>query len=281
MLNRIAKVFSFQVKQTWSSPRIPLLLAMTGIFVFANLQPVSAFSQTVGIQVTPWAFPHFTSDYICQLVIMSVVVLLFCDAPFKTQAHLYVLPRAGHVAWTAGICLYIVALSLLYVFLIFLTSILALFPDIEFSNGWGKIWGTLARTTAASQFEIPITVYDYTIGKYIPLQATLISFILTWACCVWLGLLVFFLNSVTESMLGAFVAAAFVLLDITVANEWTRDFYRISPVTLAQLQALSRAESLYGLNLSYAIRFFVITITILIILCMITPFIKKRFKLYH
>lgn len=281
MLNRIAKVFSFQVKQTWSSPRIPLLLVMTVIFVFANLQPVSAFSQTVGIQVTPWAFPHFTSDYICQLVIMSVVVLLFCDAPFKTQAHLYVLPRAGHVAWTAGICLYIVALSLLYVFLIFLTSILALFPDIEFSNGWGKIWGTLARTTAASQFEIPITVYDYTIGKYIPLQATLISFILTWACCVWLGLLVFFLNSVTESMLGTFVAAAFVLLDITVANEWTRDFYRISPVTLAQLQALSRAESLYGLTLSYAIRFFVITITILIILCMITPFIKKRFKLYH
>lgn len=279
MLNKIAKVFSFQMKQAWTSPRILLLLILTAIFIFTSLQPVSIFSQTVGVQVTPWAFPHITSDYICQLVIMAVAVLLFCDAPFKTQAHLYVLPRAGHIAWTAGVCLYIVALALLYVLLIFLASVLALFPNIEFSSDWGKIWGTLARTAASSQFEIPITVYDYIIGKYLPLQATLTSFALTWACCIWIGLLVFFFNNATDTMLGTLVAAAFVLLDITVANEWTQAFYRISPVTLAQLQALSRAESLYGLTLSYAVRFFAVTITAFVILCMITPYMKKRLQI--
>lgn len=276
MLNKIWHVLLFHLKQALSAPRIPLLFILIAIFIFSNVQPVSEFANEVGIDATPWAFSHITSDYICQLVIMAVVIFLFCDAPFNSAAHSYILPRAGYTAWGIGTCLYIVVLSLLYVLLIQIISIMALLPNIVFQLGWGKIWGTLARTTAATQYGIPFTVYDYIIGAYTPLQANLTSFLLEWACCTWLGLVIYFFNNASGTMVGSLIAAGFVFLDITIANEWSYSFFRYSPVTLAQLPAISRVESLYGLSLSYAVRFFSISIFLLVCLCVLTPLIKRK-----
>lgn len=82
MWNKIRSVFLFQMKLVRANQRILMIFILVAIFIFSNLQGVLEFSQDVGIPVTPWAFPHITSDYICQLVIMAGAVALFCDAPF-------------------------------------------------------------------------------------------------------------------------------------------------------------------------------------------------------
>lgn len=271
MGNKIHRIFAFQMKLVRTNQRIQLIFILAAIFVFSNLQGVLDFSQDVGIFVTPWAFPHITSDYVCQLVIMAGAVALFCDAPFNSEIQKYILPRAGYTAWTAGQCMYIVMLSFLYMLTLLLFSILPLLPNMEFRNGWGKIWGTLARFTVGSQYGIPFSVDDYIIGVYTPLHATALSFLLSWACCVWLGLMTYFLNNATCSYIGTFISAGFVLMDITVANEWLPWFYKISPVTLAQLQALKGSNSLYQVTLGYALWFFGISIACLLVGCMITP----------
>jgi len=280
MWTKIQRVFAFQMKLVRTNQRILLIFILAAIFVFSNLQGVLDFSQDVGIPVTPWAFPHITSDYICQLVIMAGAVALFCDAPFKSEIQKYILPRAGYTAWTVGQCMYIIVLSLLYVLMIFLFSILPLLPKIAFQNGWGKIWGTLARSTVGFQYGIPFKIEDYVIGVYTPLQATALSFLLSWGCCVWLGLMTYFLNNVTSSYIGIFISAGFILMDITVANEWSPWFYKISPVTLAQLQALRGNNSLYQVTLEYAFCFFGISIICLLAGCIITQklqnFRRKR-----
>ena len=71
MGNKIRHVFTFQMKLAYTNQRIRLIFILAAIFVFSNLQGVLEFSQDVGIPVAPWAFPHITSDYICQLVIMA------------------------------------------------------------------------------------------------------------------------------------------------------------------------------------------------------------------
>lgn len=275
MLNKIHRVYAFQMKQVLSNQRIILICILIAVFVFSNLQGVLDFSSDVGISVRPWAFPHITSDYICQLVIMAGAVALFCDAPFKSDITNYILPRAGHTAWIVGHCMYIVVLSLLYVCVVLLFSILPLLPNIQFDSGWGKIWGTLARTIVGSQYGIPFTVDDYIIGAYTPWQATMLSFLLSWSCCVWLGLITYFINAASNSYVGTFVAAGFVLMDITVANEWLPWFYKISPVTLAQLQALKGNQSLYQVTLEYALWFFGISIVCLLAGCVATPQIQS------
>ena len=277
MWNKIQRVFTFQMKQVSANQRILLIFLLAAIFVFSNLQGVLDFSQDVGIPVTPWAFPHITSDFICQLVLMAGAVALFCDAPFKSEIQKYILPRAGYIAWTAGQCMYIVVLSFLYILMILLFSILPLLPNMGFQNGWGKIWGTLARYSVGSQYGIPFSVDDYVIGAYTPLQAMVLSFLLSWACAIWLGLMTYFLNYVTGKYVGTFLSAGFILMDITVANEWLPWFYRISPVTLAQLQALKGSNSLYQVGLDYAFWFFGISIVCLLAGCIMTP----KFKVFR
>lgn len=275
MWNKIYRIYAFQMKQVWSNQRIMLIFILIAIFVFSNLQGVLDFSVDVEIPVTPWALSHITSDYICQLVIMAGAVALFCDAPFKNDITKYILPRAGYTAWIGGHCLYILVLSLLYVCVVLLFSILPLLPNIQLDGSWGKIWGTLARTNIDSQYGIPFIVDDYLIGAYAPWQATILSFLLSWSCCVWLGLVTYFFNTVSNSYVGTFVAAGFVLMDITVANEWLPWFYKISPVTLAQLQALKGSQSLYRVTLEYALWFFGISIVCLLAGCVLTPKIQS------
>lgn len=204
MWNKIYRVYAFQMKQVRSNQRVMLIFILIAIFVFSNLQGVLDFSVDVGFPVTPWAFSHITSDYICQLVIMAGAVALFCDAPFKSDITKYILPRAGYTAWIGGHCFYIMVLSLLYVCLVLIATILPLLPNIEFDSGWGKIWGTLARTIVGSQYGIPFTVSDYVIGAYAPWQATALSFLLSWCCCVWLGLITYFFNALSNSYIGTF-----------------------------------------------------------------------------
>lgn len=274
MGTKCRRVFAFQMRQTVSTYRIPLIFILEVVFVSSSLTGVSDFSADVGIAATPWAFPHITSDYICQLFIMAGAVALFCDAPFHSELERYILPRTGHMAWAMGECMYIFVLSLLYMLFILLTSILPLTGSIDWRNSWGKIWGTLARTSALSQYGVAFSVYDSIIGMYTPLEATTLSFLLSWACCVWLGLLAYFLNYVTGKSTGTLAAAGFVLMDITVANEWSPWFYKLSPVTLAQLQALAGRSSIYELDLGYALWFFGLSIVCLLAGCIAAPKLK-------
>lgn len=275
MWNKIYRVYSFQMKQMRSAQRVIFIFILINIFVFSNLQGVLDFSLDAGISVTPWSFSHITSDYICQLVIMAGAVALFCDAPFKSDLTKYILPRAGYFAWSCGHCIYILVLSFLYISAILLSSILSLLPNMHLESEWGKIWGTLARTVIGSNYNIPFIISNYIIGVYTPLQATTLSYLLSWCCCVWLGLITYLFNTLSNSYAGTFIAAGCILMDITVANEWLPWFYKISPVTLSQLQALMGNDSLYKVTLEYAICFFGISIAVLLVGCVITPKIQS------
>lgn len=281
MWNKIRSVLAFQMRLIFSTPRIVLIFILIALFVFSNLQGVLDFSRDVDIPVTPWGFPHLTSDFICQLVIMAGAVALFCDAPFKSEIETYILPRAGYTAWTVGQCIYIVVLSFLYVFMILVFSILPFLSNIDFRNSWGKIWGTLARSMAGVNYGIPFSADDYVIGAYKPLQATALSFLLSWGCCIWLGLLTYLVNSLSGSYVGTFLSAGFVMMDVTVANEWLPWFYKISPVTLAQLQALKGSNSVYQVTLQYAFQFFGISIIFLLIGCILTPKLQNLRRKRH
>lgn len=270
MLRRAKYAFYYQMKQSFTTPRIPILLLLVSTYIFATIQPVGDFSRDVQEAATIWSFPHITNDYVCQLVIMAAAVGLFCDAPFRSPAYWYVLPRTGNTAWAIGMCLYIVVFSFLYILLILFVGVLALLPNIQLGTGWGRIWGTLARTNAGNQFHLQLAVNDYIIGAYQPMKATVICFILAWACCTWLGLLSYCLNNFTGSNAGSVMSTGFVLLDIAVYNTWSYAYFRISPLTLAQLSQLVSKRSIYGVDLHYSIAFFAISIAVLTALCVLS-----------
>jgi hypothetical protein len=266
--NRTLRVFIYRFIRAFSSFRVPLLLIMVSVFVYSNISQVAEIAAAAGYPAYPWGFAHLTNDFICQLVFMAAAVVLFCDAPFVDEAQLYLKYRAKHRPWALGHTLYIVVLSFVFVFVIWLVSVISLIPELGFGEGWGKTWGAISRGGLGTQSGLSFSASDFLMGKYEPTQATVFSFLLEWACVAWLGLLSYAVNLLSEKPIGTFLSAGFVLLDITIANELMPSAYAFSPITLAQLTSLSGTNQSYGITLAYAVRFF--TISIAAVICFIT-----------
>ena len=262
------RVFCFQLKQELVQVRVLILFMILAVFIYSYLEPVANLAQAVGEKVSPWAFPHLMNDYICQMVFMVSAVFLFSTAPFEGKAHYYIVQRSGSLSWQLGNVLYILASSFLFVGFIWVLSVISLLSRTKFSGDWGIIWGTLARTNAGNQYDVPFTVFAYIVGVFSPVEATAISFLLEWSCVSWMGLVVYLFNYITKKMTGILVASFFVFLDVMIYNSWTPKAYLFSPVTLAQLKVMSGNNLSYGVSLKYAVVFFAVTITFFIVICL-------------
>lgn len=262
------RVFCFQLKQELVQVRVRILFMILAVFIYSYLEPVANLAQAVGEKVSPWAFPHLMNDYICQMVFMVSAVFLFSTAPFEGKAHYYIVQRSGSFSWQLGNVLYILASSFLFVGFIWAFSVISLLSRTRFIGDWGIIWGTLARTNAGNQYDVPFTVFAYIVGAFSPVEATAISFLLEWTCVSWMGLVVYLFNYITKKMTGILVASLFVFLDVMIYNSWTPKAYLFSPVTLAQLKVMSGNNLSYGVSLKYAVVFFAVTIMFFIAICL-------------
>lgn len=267
-LTKCLRVFSYRFRSSFSGVRLPLIFILVAIFVYSNVSSVTEMAAALGVSSRPYVFPHLVNDYICQLVFMAAVVVMFSDAPFTDEATIYFQYRSGRLAWTIGHEIYIVSISFLFVMMIAIVSIMALLPYLEFGEGWGKMLNTLGKTNMGSKYGIPFAVRDYLIGTYTPVNATVYTFMLEWACAVWLGSLVYAGNLLSRKPVGTFLAAGFVLMDITIANELSYSAYKFSPLTLAQLASMTGLKQQFGgISPGYAVCFYVISICMLLFFC--------------
>ena len=249
------------------------------LFIIQNLSPVLMFSKSVHIPVTPYAFVFMVNDYICQFIFIAGAVVIFSNAPFEKEGHLYIIVRAGRFSWGLGQIIYIVKVSFLYVVFLLTATVIPFISHLKFDNAWGKIWGTLARTDAGSQFGVESSVSDFIVGTYTPINALLISLILEWACIFLIGLLIYFGNKITNKSLGTVIAVFFTLLDVCIANDWMDFAYGFSPISLAQIKTYSGYALKYQINLQYGVKFFVVGIISLIFLCLFSNY-KNRIEYY-
>lgn len=267
---KIYRVFCYQLKRELASKRVIVLFLVIGIFIYSNMEPVSKFCMSVGIKATPLGSIFMINDFIYQTVFMIGVVFLLSIAPYRGEVYRYIVYRSGTVEWEVGNILYIFMITFIYLVFIVLMSIIGLKGNVIFSADWGKIWGTLARTNAAQQFGVQFDVNEYIIGRYNAMPAIINSFLLEWVCFIWLGLCMYFMNSISKKGLGILIDGLFIFLDAMIYNSWTPQAYRFSPVTLSQLSVYTKGNLYYGISLNYAYFFYLITNIIwilLIVLC--------------
>ena len=266
-MNKALKICKYQFLRATSSRRIWIIFIAIGLFIYINAQSVAYFASIEKIKVRPWIFPHLTNYYSTQMIIMSGLAFLFCNAPFNENTNEYLLPRADHFSWVVGHLIYIVLLTFIYIFFICVISIFSFIPSLDFTLKWGKILGTLARTDAALRYGIPFRVNDFIIGAYTAGEAMIYSFLLEWAASIYITLVMYLFNLISKKSIGTIIAGMFILLDTMIANEWSPIGYKASPVTLAQLAMFSGENLKYGLTLNYSIAFFLVGILVLSFLC--------------
>jgi len=261
------------IKRWASNPRYYVLLLLIGMLVHYVSLPILRFSIMVGVPVTPWIFPFIsTAPYINGMLILGMV-LLFCDAPFMNDSTPYECIRSGRKKWLYGQYIYILTASFLFTFAIMGCSILCLLPNISFEPGWGRVFSTLAQTNAGAQYSlIPIS---YGIQQtYSPLHAMLLSVCVFWLVTVFMGMLIFALNLVTQRIGGTivgFVFAFFPYFAYEVGGGWI--FYLV-PTTWINIQMLDASGNSRYPSVIYAIVFLVAAIFLL--MCIASEIMKKQ-----
>ena len=188
------KVSRYNIKMLWGNIRIPFILIIVVLYVMESLSAVSTFSQSVHINVTPFAFVFLINNYRIQFVIAACAVILFCNAPFEDESYQYMISRAGKLSWGLGQILYILKTSILYTACLAAAAVIPFLGHITWSNEWGKIWGTLGKTNAGAEFGVELSVSQNIIRQYEPAYALVISILLEFSCILCIGLLIYFLR---------------------------------------------------------------------------------------
>jgi hypothetical protein len=207
------------------------------------------------------------------VLVMLGVVLLFCDAPFIGPDQPYIIMRSGRKQWMFGSIIYIALASVVFFSLTVLFTIIILSPVMELSSEWGKVIGTFAQTSLASQHGISFPFSQVIFISYTPLQAMLLSFSNSCLVAFILGMTIFVLNLKFSRPTGMVGATALVLWQITVKKTWT-GFIRYSPVSWVSLSNIDVSSSSLYPNLPYVhISLFSVAF---IIICLSVWFMQKQ-----
>lgn len=260
-------------KKWETNPRIYIIFIISFLYLHSILSPITNFCLISGYNITPYVFPYVMSQPITVVLIMLAVVLLFCDAPFIGEEQIYVIVRSGRLQWLFGCIIYITLASIVFFLLIIFFTVLILLPALELSSQWGKVIGTFAQTSLASQYGISIPFSQSIYTGYSPLQAMLITFCNSCFISFVLGMIIFLLNLKFAKSIGTITAIILILWQIAVKKTWT-GFIRYSPVSWVSLSNIDVfSNSLYP-NLAYI--YIVIIFMSLLTICLSVLIIRKK-----
>ena len=230
-----ARFVCFQNLRKWSSNYRVWIIAILLIILAHNFtKEIVDFAKDIDINVTPWMFPFLFTQKFIKLLFFFPLILLFSDAPFIDDNQPYIIARSGRIPWSIGQIGYIfIASAVYFVFLLILTIGINLF-NIQFSLEWGKVLGTLANTNAPDLVGLKTFIPADILHYFSPIQALWFSLLLSWLTGVLLGLIIYVINSFSNTRVFGILTASFLLvLDATVTN---KDYlYRFSPVSWSNL----------------------------------------------
>lgn len=263
------RVICFQNIRKWSTNyRVWVIGLCTIMLLHLFMNGIGIFSQQLGIKVSPWIFPFLYGDRYIKMLFVFPIILLFCDAPFVDENQVYVLLRSKRFSWNLGQVAYIfIASAIYFIFIIICTMIINL-PHMTFTMEWGKIYNTLASTNALDSVDTYMK-FDSTIVRYFtPMQGMGFTFLLSWLCGVFLGLLIYVVNLISKTRtIGIFLAAFFVILSGVVSGNAELQWF--SPVSWISVNTIDIGGMTKYPTFTYIMAMYLTLITVLTILSVI------------
>lgn len=229
----------FNFFQWKRNPRVICVFLLIFGYVFCMIEPISKFSDHVGVHCTPWVFPFLTCDANSVLIVLILFVILLCDAPFLYQYQKYTIVRVGKTIWIRAQILYIAITALFFWLFVAAASVLSLLPNVVFSNEWGKVLGTLAQSPPGGAFRLSFSISYKIILEFSPVQAFLVAIFLAWFVSFLIGLIILYFNMSRQKSLGVVIAFALILMQhfaYMASGYWV---YRVSPVSWMSMNLIN------------------------------------------
>lgn len=151
--------------RSWlDAPHMLALIMFLVLLALKDFLPLRAACQGLGYRVTVGYFALYLGSSLYKQFLLCVV-LLFSDAPFINELSPYEWYRGRRRSLILANTLYSVLASWIFLALLFLLSLLILFPYVTFTGEWGKVLHTLVSTRRYAEFPVPWLAYQEIILK--------------------------------------------------------------------------------------------------------------------
>lgn len=251
-LRKVLRICTVGFRKLVITPRFYLAYLWV-FFAFApDIGAIRKFCWTVGRDCSPWIFALLTENSSNQLFIILGALLLFCDAPFLYANSSWQILRAGRGNWFWGNMLYIWLLSFLYSVGVSILPVITMLPMLEWNTGWGKILGSLAQTSAASQFGMEQLNYGI-VAHHKPIGATILTIIAVWLNAVLIGVCNYAFNFYLKKGMGSVITVILGLSPLLIVRmaKFSAGYY-FSPPLWMSLANYKWKEYGYGVSFGYA-----------------------------
>ena len=253
--------------------RVYMIAIVVFMLVWSFWSDLNAVCSSLDLKPSPWVFPFLYTQYYTKVLYTIPLIFLFCNAPFKDKNYMFVIVRSGRIRWAIGEILYIVATSGIYYIYIFLLSLILRIGHFSFCTDWGEALITISHTRATSILgEIRIEVPNIIIDCFSPFQAIWFTFLMSWLCGIFLGLIIFFFNLITrQPFIGTVIASIFPIISYLVSiGEKMGRFMKFSPVSWITLNNIDVGGYTSCLPFDYCLKFILLscgTLCMLILIC--------------
>lgn len=279
-LSKMLRVSIFDLFCFICDRRNGCIIILLGIFIHKNIQEIAAFAHAVEQKMTIWFFPFIMSTRIVRLVIILGFIILITEIPFYSAKTPQVVIRSGRLNFYLGKVVFVFIASFIYFLLIAIIPIIVNLGNLRLDWDWGKVIGTLSYGRIDNTMLYSIKFSPIIVKRYMPLQATAMSYILSVLMGITIGGLFCLTNMLTNSKLvGGFICFFWALLDFLLQ---TMDYLRnsvlifLSPFTWSDIRYLDyRGNTPYPTFENVILMY--TGIIILLVMCIL--FVQKKIEI--
>lgn len=175
------------------------------------LRPIRTLIHSTGVEASPYGIIFLMDQRNFVLLFFLGIAFAFSDLPFVNKATKYTVLRTGVPIWTVSQICYLWLGSVFLTIISVGISLIPLIGQIVLQDGWGKIYGTLAQTTAGEVFGISLQVSYQIILDYTPIEALLYVFVILILLSCLIGKVLFLFGLWYKRVIGTTIVVGMIL----------------------------------------------------------------------
>lgn len=240
MLRKIGMCLNGNFRQLFRAPGTWALVVYTMLLADIFARGIRQFCESTGEKATAVFFPVLLNSPYRAMLFLLGVFLLFMKGSFFTRTADYEIPRMGRKVWLAGQTIYIWLACMCYVAAAEIICNALLLPGLIPKLEWGRVFTTLARTSAGTEFASGLN-FDYGVMvRFSAGEAVLLHYLITCGVCFLFSYLLFTLNLWTTKIIASGITGFLILFPILTSILNINAKYILSPVSWIQLSRIDR-----------------------------------------
>ncbi len=266
------------LKELFRTPLFYAYLCLFFVYYHQLNNPMVLFQKEAGLRINAWGYTAAVfSTPLSTIVFGMGIIMIFSDLPLFRGNALFESTRCSRNVWVSGRLLYVIGVSVFYTFVMFLLCLLTSRGELNDTEKWGKILNTIANGYHFEEIDDLLELSITLTGKYTPIQAFGLSFLMCVLCAICLGFCVLLLSMSFGRTIALLVGCIFSVLDFVISWKLPYAAYHGSPLSLTRLSVICNPDMPYYPTKSYALTALVVACVLLSLICIAVSHMNKRF----